>query len=61
MKKWWALFALLFFLCIDFWNWSKSEPVILFMPYWMWYIFVLCFVMAMVFALFAKYEWREEQ
>lgn len=61
MKKWWIIFIIIFILCIDFWNWNKSEPVILFMPYWMWYIFSLTLIMSAVFALFAKYVEEERR
>lgn len=60
MKKWYAIFALLFILCIDFWNWNKND-IFIFMPYWTWYIFFLTISFSIIFYIFAKYEWREEK
>ncbi len=60
MKKWWLLlFVALMILFIDFWNWGSSQ-IIWFMPYWVWHIFILVLVLSASFAMFAKYEWRDE-
>jgi len=56
---WWLLFGALALLSMDFWNWEKEGPIIIFLPLWVWYVMVLTLVYALAFALFAKYEWRE--
>ena len=57
---WWLLFGALALLSMDFWNWGKERPIIIFLPFWAWYVMTLTLIFSLSFALFAKYEWREE-
>lgn len=62
MKKrwlWWILLCVLAALSMDFWNWGKERPIILALPFWVWYVMVLVLIYALSFALFTMYEWRE--
>jgi len=61
MKKWWLIFGFVAFLSMDFWNWEEDGTFLSFLPYWAWRIFLLTLFLAIIFEIFAKYEWREEK
>ena len=58
--RWGFPFLILVILSIDFWNWKKAKPFFFGIPYWMWYIVSIVLLTAIFYALFAKYEWRED-
>ncbi|MBM3315114.1 hypothetical protein FJY71_04630, partial [candidate division WOR-3 bacterium] len=51
--RWAALFALLFMLSIDFWNWNRAGAGWLGLPKWLWYFFGL---QAMLFLALLAYH-----
>jgi len=56
-RNWnWALgFGLLFLLGNDYWMWGNSRLGPLNFPWWMWYFFGLCLLMALAFWRFGRY------
>ncbi len=58
---WYLLFIGLFLLSLDFWMWKVSEPLMLGLPFWMWYLFVLTLSLSLVFYVFTRFYWREEE
>jgi hypothetical protein len=59
-KAWWLPVAVLVLLSFDVWNWNQNEPILLFLPAWMWHVAVVTFLFSLAFYLVARYEWREE-
>lgn len=53
--RWAALFALLFLLSIDFWNWGRTGPLWFGLPAWLWYSVGLT---ALLFLLIAAFNAR---
>jgi len=60
MKKWWiAAAAILFILSMDVWNWNQDEPILWFLPYWIWYIFGVVLATGVLFVGVNQYLWRD--
>jgi len=60
MSKWWiAAAAILFILSMDVWNWNQAEPILWFLPYWIWYIVGVVLTTGVLFFGVNKYLWRE--
>jgi len=57
---WMIIFVSFFILAIDIWNWGFSEPLVLGLPYWIIYHIVLTVSLSVIFWLFARAEWREQ-
>ncbi len=58
---WYLLFIVLFLLSLDFWGWRQTNPLILGLPFWVWYLFILTLATAVAFYLFSKGHWRDKQ
>ncbi|MDH7517031.1 MAG: hypothetical protein QHH19_01610 [Candidatus Thermoplasmatota archaeon] len=57
---WYFLFIGLFLLSLDFWAWNTSKPLILGLPFWVWYLLVLTLSLSLMFYVFTRFYWREE-
>ncbi|MFP4001378.1 MAG: hypothetical protein ACOCTN_07555 [Candidatus Natronoplasma sp.] len=58
----WALiFGTLFFLSIDFWNWSSDDLMFGFLPYWVFRLVLLQFSLFLFFWLFVKKYWSDQR
>ena len=55
---WYIILILLFFASLDFWAWNKTSPMILGLPFWMYYLLILTLLTSIIFYLFSKYYWR---
>ncbi len=58
--KWMVAFLVLVAMSIDIWNWGKSKPFFMAMPYWVWHVILILLLTSLFYALFAKYGWREK-
>ncbi|MBN2065778.1 MAG: hypothetical protein JW771_03100 [Candidatus Thermoplasmatota archaeon] len=58
---WYLLFIVLFLLSLDFWGWGQTNPLILGLPFWVWYLVILTLATAVAFYLFSKCYWGESQ
>lgn len=58
---WYLFFITIFLLSIDFWNWGESKPVFLGLPFWIWYLFFLTIFLSVLFFIFSKFFWREDE
>jgi len=56
---WFTIFALVFLLSLDFWNWGKSKPFFLGLPFWIIYFIILTLSLTPLFYLFSRDIWRE--
>jgi len=54
-------FIILFLLSLDFWGWGQSKPLILGLPFWIYYLLFLTLVTSGFFYLIAKNIWRDEK
>ncbi|MFC2154036.1 hypothetical protein ACFLRC_00955 [Candidatus Altiarchaeota archaeon] len=52
-------FLVIFLLANDFWSWSRAEPLMLGLPYWVVYLFLLNFVLAFYYYLLAERRWSD--
>jgi len=60
MRKWWiAAAVILFILSMDAWNWNHAEPILWFLPFWIWYLVGVVLATAAVFVGITLYVWRE--
>jgi len=55
------IFLLLFIFSLDFWGWHQSVPLILGMPLWVYYSFILTIFTSVLFYLFSSKYWRENK
>lgn len=58
---WVGAFALLFALSIDIWAFDLTEPSLFGLPYIVLYVIVLETALFVLFALFARFFWTEEE
>ncbi|MFA5101705.1 MAG: hypothetical protein WC525_00985 [Candidatus Thermoplasmatota archaeon] len=58
---WYLLFIGLFLFSLDFWNWGSSTPLLLGLPFWMWYLFGLTLVLSGAYYAFSRFFWREDE
>ena len=58
---WGLAFGALFALSIDLWAWDWTEPSLFGLPYIMLYIAVLETALFVLFVLFAKFYWTEDE
>ena len=58
---WYLIFIFLFFASLDFWAWNKNDPMILGLPFWMYYLLILTLFASVIFYLFSKYHWRDKK
>jgi hypothetical protein len=58
---WYLFFILLFLLSLDFWNWGQSKPLILGLPFWVYYLIILTLLTSLVFYAFSKFYWRNDK
>ena len=58
---WYLVFIGLFLLSLDFWWWGQAKPLILGLPFWVVYLFILTLITSLAFYLFSKYYWRDAQ
>ena len=56
---WFILFIFIFILSNDYWNWNKSNPIILGLPLWMIYFIILTLLTSFAFYLFSTYYWSD--
>ena len=56
---WFILLIYIFILSNDYWNWNKSNPIILGLPLWMIYFIILTLLTSFAFYLFSKYYWSD--
>ncbi|RLI59480.1 MAG: hypothetical protein DRO67_09780 [Candidatus Asgardarchaeum californiense] len=54
-----VVFIGLFLLSLDFWGWDQSNPLVLGLPLWVYYILFLTLATSLAFLIFSKYYWRE--
>jgi len=54
---WYILLIGLFLLSMDFWGWDQSTPLILGLPLWIAYLFILTLSTSIVFYFFSKTFW----
>ncbi|UCD64982.1 MAG: hypothetical protein JSW34_06005, partial [Candidatus Zixiibacteriota bacterium] len=52
----WAVFALIFVLSQDYWNWGSSHDLLLGWPAWAWYFVMLSLVQVIVTAIMLRRE-----
>ncbi|MFW6176705.1 MAG: hypothetical protein ACOC40_03300 [Thermoplasmatota archaeon] len=57
---WLAIFGILFFLSIDFWNWKVNNTAFNFLPIWIIRLIVLQFILAAAIYIFSRTYWGEE-
>lgn len=57
---WGGVFLLFFILGNDFWNWNSAPALLLGLPHWLWYFFVLGILLSGAFALYSK-VWKREK
>jgi len=57
---WWFAWLLLLGLGIDFYNWGKSGDFFLGLPLWLWQLFGLVLLIALVYGLLTRIAWEEE-
>ena len=57
-NKYVYLFAIIFFLAMDFWSWEKSGPVLFGIPIWMGYFVLLSGLQMIVMAFMIREEYR---
>jgi hypothetical protein len=56
----WVLgYALIVLLSLDFWNWGRSQPVILGMPYWVIAFILLNLTLSAYYFLFSRKYWGD--
>jgi len=53
------IFIILFALSLDFWGWGRSEPLILGLPLWVYYLLFLTLLTSGFFYFIAKNVWRD--
>jgi hypothetical protein len=58
---WYVIIILLFIGSLDFWAWNKTHPLILGLPFWMYYLLILTLLTSFIFYLFSKDYWRENK
>jgi hypothetical protein len=56
---WYFLLILIFILSLDFWQWNKFNPMVLGLPIWVIYFFILTILTSLIFYLFTKYFWSD--
>jgi len=54
------IFIILFTLSLDFWGWNQSKPLILGLPFWIYYLLFLTIIISGFFYLITKSIWRED-
>ncbi len=50
---------IIFILSFDFWAWNKAEPLILGLPFWVYYMLFLTISLAIFFYIISKNVWSE--
>jgi len=58
---WYLILILLFSASLDFWAWERPVPMVLGLPFWMYYLVILTLFTSLIFYLFAKYYWRGQE
>ena len=58
---WYFLFIIVFLLSLDFWTWEQAEPLIIGLPFWIWYLIFLTLFTALVFYAFSRFAWSEDK
>jgi len=54
------LFIVLFLASLDFWGWGQYRPLILGMPFWVYYLIIITLLTSVAFYLFSKHFWRDD-
>jgi len=55
------IFIVLFLLSLDFWGWEKTNPLILGLPFWIYYLLILTLLTSLFFYLVAKNIWKDDK
>ena len=55
------VFIAIFLLSLDFWGWGQSNPLILGLPFWVYYILIITLLTSVAFYIFTKYYWRDNK
>jgi len=55
------VFIILFILSLDFWGWNQATPLLLGLPLWVYYLFILTISLSFAYLVLSKYYWREKQ
>jgi hypothetical protein len=58
---WYIIFIFLFLASLDFWAWNKNNPMLLGLPFWMYYLLLLTIFSSFIFYLFTRYYWSENK
>jgi hypothetical protein len=58
---WYLLFIGFFLLSLDFWMWNNSKPLILGLPFWIWYLLIITLLLSVVYYLFVHFYWRDDE
>jgi len=54
------LFIGLFLLSLDFWGWRQYNPLILGLPFWVYYLLIITLLTSVSFYLFSIRFWRDK-
>ncbi|MFP4050894.1 MAG: hypothetical protein ACLFVB_04045 [Thermoplasmata archaeon] len=57
---WLAIFGILLFLSIDFWNWKVNNTAFNFLPIWIIRLIGLQFILAVAIYIFSRTYWEEK-
>ncbi|RLG69988.1 MAG: hypothetical protein DRO11_06865 [Methanobacteriota archaeon] len=57
---WFLVFLLVFVASIDLWAWGSSTPLILGLPWWVWYFIALNIAMSTLLYLYTKEEQQDD-
>ena len=52
-------FLVLIVLSVDFWNWGSSRPVMLGMPFWVFWDILIVLMTGVYYILLGLYIWRD--
>jgi len=56
---WYFIFILIFIFSLDYWQWNINNPLILGLPMWVIYFFLLTIFTSFAFYIFSKYYWGD--
>ncbi len=54
------IFIILFVLSLDFWGWNQSNPKMLGLPIWVYYLILITVSLTLFFYILAKNIWRDD-
>ena len=57
---WLGIFGVLFILSNDFWAWGSDKPILVGLPWWIWYFFGLNLLLVVAMIVFVKVFWKNE-